>query len=81
MLKYFNINLVMEEDLTLIKTLRKSRLNECEGYLRKCSNFVSAGFRPACDLPCKICDGSRRLADLVTFYARRDRMDRPERKF
>ena len=71
----------MEEDLTMINTLRKIRLNDCEGYLRKCPNFVSAGFRPSCIRECKICDGSRRLSDLLAFFARRDRMDRPERKF
>ena len=71
----------MEEDLVQISTLRKMKLNECEGYLRRCPNFVSAGFSPVCLLPCKICDGSRRLADLLAFYAKRDRLDRPERKF
>ena len=70
----------MEEDLTTISALRKVRLNECEGYLRRCPNFVSAGFLPACTMPCRICDGSRRLTALLDFFAKRDRLDRPERK-
>ena len=72
--------LVMEEDLTLISTLRKIKLNDCEGYLRRCPAFVSAGYVAACVMPCKICDGSRRLTELLAFFARRDRMDRPERE-
>ena len=64
----------------MIGTLRKQKLNEVEGYLRKCPNFVSSGFRPACELACKICDGSRRLSEVLKFFQKRDRMDRPERK-
>ena len=71
----------MEEDLVLIATLRKQKLGDCEGYFRGCPNYVSAGFSPVCLMPCKVCDGSRRLADLLAFFARRDRTDRPERKF
>ena len=70
----------MEEDLTVIGTLRKQKLNEIEGYLRRCPNFVSSGFRPSCDSACKICDGFRRLAGVIKFFNLRDRMDRPERK-
>ena len=71
----------MEEDLAVIGTLRKQKLNEVEGYLRRCPNFVSSGFRPACSVACKICDGFRRLAEITKFFSLRDRMDRPERRF
>ena len=70
----------MEEDLTVLGTLRKQKLNEIEGYLRRCPNFVSSGFRPACEAACKICDGFRRLAEITKFFNLRDRMDRPERE-
>ena len=84
MLKYFSIVskcfLVMEEDLTMISTLRKLHLTDCEGYLRRCPKFVSDGFKPACIMACKICDGHRRLGALLDFFAKRDRLDRPERK-
>ena len=70
----------MEEDLTTIGTLRKLKLNETEGHLRRCPNFVTAGFRPACENPCRICDGSRRLSELLRFFSKRDCIDRPERK-
>ena len=71
----------MEEDLTVIGTLRKLKLNESEGYLRRCPLFVTAGFRPSCLNNCRICDGSRRLSELLKFYSKRDCVDRPERKF
>ena len=71
----------MEEDLTVISTLRKLKLHEAEGYLRRCPLFVSAGFVPSCELPCKVCDGGRRLASLLKFFAKRDCLNRPERKF
>ena len=76
----YELYLVMEEDLTTIGMLRKQKLNEIEGHLRRCPVFVSAGFRPACEVACKICDGFKRLAEVLKFYSLRDRSDRPERK-
>ena len=66
--------------MTIIGTLRKMRLSEAEGYLRRCPNFVNAGFQPVCVMPCKICDGCRRLTSLLQFFAKRDCLNRPERR-
>ena len=66
--------------MLLIIALRKLKSADAERYFHRCPNYIAAGHIPVCELPCRICCGSRRFIDLLKFYAKRDRADRPERK-
>ena len=70
----------MMEDLITISSLRKKQLSRAEAYFQRCRHFVASGQRPVCTVGCKVCDGSRRFAELLKFYSLRGSSTRPERK-
>ena len=59
--------------------LRKHHQSSADAYFKKCRHYTSSGYVPACDFPCKVCDGVKRLSSLLKFYALRDQPERPER--
>lgn len=71
---------VMLEDLYTVTSLRKKHLSHADAYYQRCRHYVAAGQRPVCVRGCKVCDGSRRYAELLKFYALRDSSSRPERE-
>ena len=70
----------MAEDMHSIGALRKCKSSEIDGYFRGCAHFVAAGRIPVCQANCRVCEGCRRFVEVLKFYAKRDRTDRPERK-
>ena len=71
----------MLEDLVTYGSLRKVHLSRAAAYFQRCRHYVSAGHKPACIVGCRVCDGARRFGELLKFYALRDAITRPERKF
>ena len=70
----------MLEDLVLISSLRKRYLSRTDAFFKKCQFFIAAGSDPVCQLPCRVCDSTRRFREVLRFYGLRDKENRPERK-
>lgn len=64
----------------MINALRKKNLSRADAYFQRCRHYTAAGQRPVCVAGCKVCDGSRRYAELLKFYSKRDSSTRPERE-
>ena len=60
--------------------LRKQKQALADAFFGQCRYYIAAGSTPSCDVPCRVCDSSKRFGSVLKFYSMRTNVDRPERK-
>lgn len=71
----------MVECMMTLTYLRKQKQGLADAFFGQCRYYIAAGSVPSCDVPCRVCDASKRFGSVLKFYAMRNRSDRPEREF